>query len=143
MTLKDIFHLSAHLYNSSRSFCSISCDPSSSGNTLFALGTLEYILLSSANKHTGQAAHLGRSFIKIKNRSGPKTDPWGTPLSTSNSSDSCPLITTFCFLFSKKAFIQLPTCPFIPCFSSFSNSAYAILNRMLYRNLGINKRWEI
>ena len=40
----------------------------------------------------------GRSLIKIKNRTGPKTDPWGTPLTTGTFSDDCPSTKTCCVL---------------------------------------------
>ncbi|CAL4251130.1 unnamed protein product [Meganyctiphanes norvegica] len=107
-TLNDIFHFVAQFCSSCRSFCSFSCAPSNSGLLLFILGTLQYILLSSANKHTGQSTHFGRSFMNIRNRIGPRTDPCGTPLRTSNSSDSTPRIITFCLRFSRKACIHCP-----------------------------------
>ena len=43
-----------------------------------------------------------RSFMYIRNRSGPNVEPWGTHASTSASEEACPLSTTSCFLFLKK-----------------------------------------
>ena len=40
------------------------------------------ILLSSANKLSGDNTFKGRSFMNIKNDIGPRTDPCGTPLVT-------------------------------------------------------------
>ena len=34
------------------------------------------------------------SFIRVRNRKGPRTDPWGTPFITSDSSDLVPFTTT-------------------------------------------------
>ena len=33
----------------------------------------------SVNRRTEYLIFSGKSFMKIKNRIGPKTDPWGTP----------------------------------------------------------------
>ena len=38
-----------------------------------------YKTLSSAKRRTDDLIFSGRSLIKIRNRTGSKTDPWGTP----------------------------------------------------------------
>merc|ERR1712105_251730 len=78
LTLNDIFHLLAQFSSACRSLCSFSFASSSLGSFLFSLGTLQYILLSSAKRHTGQFVHFGRSLMNMRNKIGPKTDPWGT-----------------------------------------------------------------
>ena len=47
-------------------------------------------VVSSANKRVKNSVALGKSFIKIKNKSGPKTEPWGTPQVTLVLFDSTP-----------------------------------------------------
>ena len=44
---------------------------------------------------------LGKSFIKIKKSSGPRTDPWGTPWIMLSSSDEKPFTDTYCLQFDK------------------------------------------
>ena len=44
--------------------------------------TFLYRTQSSANRQTEDLMFSGKSFIKIRNRIGPKTDPWGTPDNT-------------------------------------------------------------
>ena len=72
--------------------------------------------------------------MKIKNKIGPSTDPWGTPLKTSNSSDFELLITTLCFRFSRKALIQFRICPFIPCFLALTVNGCVRLSQKLYES---------
>ena len=36
----------------------------------------------------------GRSLINIRNKTGPKTDPWGTPLTTGTFTNDCPSTST-------------------------------------------------
>ena len=43
------------------------------------VGALTIKQVSSANDLVAQSVLLGRSFIQIKNRSGPNVDPCGTP----------------------------------------------------------------
>ena len=50
----------------------------------------------------------------ILNRIGPKTDPCGTPLTTSDHSDSLLFKTTFCFLPTRKFLIHSRRFPDIP-----------------------------
>ncbi|XP_046682438.1 uncharacterized protein LOC124368930 isoform X2 [Homalodisca vitripennis] len=55
--------------------------------------------VSSAKRTDSWGRLDGRSLIIMTNRSGPKTDPWGTPLTTSRIPDTP--ITTTCFLFTR------------------------------------------
>ena len=50
---------------------------------------------SSAKRRTGDLIFSGRSLIKMRNRTGPKTDPWGTPDRTRTGSEAWPSNTTF------------------------------------------------
>ena len=43
-----------------------------------------------------------RSFMYIRNRSGPNMEPWRAPALTSAQEEACPLSTTPCFLFLQK-----------------------------------------
>ena len=47
-----------------------------------------YRTQSSANRRTEDQMLSGRSFIKNRNRIGPKTDPWGTPGNTGTGSEA-------------------------------------------------------
>ena len=53
---------------------------------------------SSANIRAFEFRFSGRSLIKIKNRTGPNTEPWGTPLITGTFSDDWPSTKTCCVL---------------------------------------------
>ena len=67
--------------------------------------------MPSANNFAFDERPSARSFIYIKNRSGPSMEPWGTPALTSAQEEVCPLRNTFCFLFLKKSdnrFKRLP-----------------------------------
>ena len=44
----------------------------------------------SANRRTEDLMLSGRSFIKIRNRISPKTDPWGTSNNTGTGSEAWP-----------------------------------------------------
>ena len=45
---------------------------------------------SSAQRRTDDLIFSGRSLIKMRNRTGPKTDPWGTPDRTGTGSGAWP-----------------------------------------------------
>ena len=47
-----------------------------------------YRTQSSANRQTEDLMLSGRPFIKIRNRIGPKTDPWDTPDNTRTGSEA-------------------------------------------------------
>ena len=42
-----------------------------------------------------------KSFIKITNNSGPKTEPWGTPYMTFSEVEFASFILVYCFLLTK------------------------------------------
>ena len=56
----------------------------------------------------------GKSLIKTKNSSGPKTVPYGTLFRTSTLSDVAPSTVTCCALCVRKALIQSKEVPLIP-----------------------------
>ena len=47
-----------------------------------------YRTQSSANRQTEDLMLSSKSFIKKRNRFGPKTDPWGTPDITGTRSEA-------------------------------------------------------
>ena len=56
--------------------------------------------------------------IYIRNRSGLKIDPWGTPALTSAHEENWPFKSTLCLLFFRKSFIELRSLTEIPfCFN--------------------------
>ena len=57
--------------------------------------TFLYNTQSSAKRQTDDLIFSGRSLIKIRKRTGPKTDPWGTPDRTWTGSEAWPSNTTF------------------------------------------------
>ena len=74
--------------------------------------------MPSANNFAFDERPSARSFIYIKNRSGPSMEPCGTPALTLAQEEVYPLRTTLCFLFLKKfdnRFKRLPDMP--SCFS--------------------------
>ena len=72
---------------------------------------LVQILVSSANIQMFVFIHCDRSLMKSKNKSGPRTDPWGTPLSTAVHDKKLPFIPTIIILPSRKARIQFNKFP--------------------------------
>ena len=67
---------------------------------------------------------LFRNLYQIfRNRRGPNTDPWGTPLLTWASLNILPSTATHCCQFDRKLCIHTPTLPIIPILLSlFSNA---------------------
>ena len=49
---------------------------------------------SSAKRRTEDCRELAMSLMKMRNRAGPSTEPWGTPESTGHSLDVKPSTTT-------------------------------------------------
>ena len=49
-----------------------------------------YRTQSSVNRQTEDLMLSGRSFMKMRNRTGPRTDPWGTSDSTGTGSEVWP-----------------------------------------------------
>ena len=58
-------------------------------------------VVSSANKRIFELMFSVMSFINTKNRSGPNTDPWGTPAFIWPVQEESLPMTTFCFLLDK------------------------------------------
>ena len=56
-------------------------------------------VVSSAKSSVKKSVALGRSFMNNRKRSGPKTEPWGTPHLIIFFSDSVPFMQTNCSLF--------------------------------------------
>ena len=54
-----------------------------------------YKTQSSAKSQTDDLIFSGRSLIKMRNRTGPKTDPWGTTDKTGTGSEAWPSNNTF------------------------------------------------
>jgi hypothetical protein len=53
-------------------------------------------VVSSAKSKDRKLEQVGRSLIYIRNKMGPKIDPWGTPMEISDSSLKESLIATVC-----------------------------------------------
>ncbi|KAK4817624.1 LOW QUALITY PROTEIN: hypothetical protein QYF61_021527, partial [Mycteria americana] len=68
--------------------------------------TLPHNLVSSANLLRVHSIPLSRSLIKILNRTGPSTEPWGTPLVTGRQLDLTPFTTTLWARPSSQFFTQ-------------------------------------
>ena len=62
-----------------------------------------YMMQSSAKSLILDWTQSGRSLIKTKNSSGPKTVPWGTPLRTLTLSDLAPSTVIFCVSVCQKS----------------------------------------
>ena len=73
-----------------------------------------YRTQSSANRRTEDLMLSGRSFMKRRNRTGPKTDPWGTPDSTGTGSEAWPSKTTCWVRPESHELIHLWVDPLIP-----------------------------
>ena len=61
----------------------------------------KYMAVPSAKSLTLDLTCSGRSFICAKKRTGPRTEPCGTPDETGILSEEIPLMATACFLLSK------------------------------------------
>src|SRR5215469_5019306 len=72
------------------------------------------IFVSSANFEILLIMFVSRSLIYTINRMGPRTDPWGTPLVTSDQFEDSPFMTTRCCLFFNQFLIQVKRFPLIP-----------------------------
>ncbi|KAK4807043.1 hypothetical protein QYF61_018384 [Mycteria americana] len=89
---------SAHRSSLSRSLCRAFLPSSRS--------TLPHNLVSSANLLRVHSIPSSRSLIKILNRTGPNTEPWGTPLVTGHQLDLTPVTTTLWARPSSQFFTQ-------------------------------------
>ncbi|KAK4827132.1 hypothetical protein QYF61_014526 [Mycteria americana] len=89
---------SAHPSSLSRSLCRAFLASSRS--------TLPHNLVSSANLLRVHSIPSSRSLIKILNRTGPNTEPWGTPLVIGCQLDLTPFTTALCAQPSSHVFTQ-------------------------------------
>ena len=97
-------------------------------------------LVSSANFSVPLVVPTLRSLINIKNKTGPSTEPWGTPLMTCCQLELEPSSLIFCHLSFNHASIQLQTTPSMPCARSFNrrrwwgtlSNAFESLNRWCF-----------
>ena len=72
-------------------------------------------MLSSANSLSLlYFSYSGKSFMKIRNRIGPRTVPWGTPDVTETDAEEVPFMTTVCVLSDKNDLIQFIMTFWIP-----------------------------
>ena len=105
-TLNFICQSASHCASRSRSSCKIR---QSEGEYMFL-----YRTQSSANKRTDDLMLSGRSLMNTKKRTGPRTEPWGTPDKTGTGSDSSPSSTTCCERLESHELIHLCVDPLIP-----------------------------
>ena len=75
---------------------------------------LRYIILSSAKRRIEDLMFPSMSFMLSKKRTGPRTEPCGTPDVPSVMSDRAPLTETLCLRLDRKDFIQFLVFPVIP-----------------------------
>jgi len=73
---------------------------------LSSMSALSPSLVSSANLLRLHSIPSSRSLIKMLNRSGPSSEPWGTPLMTGRQLDLTPLTTTLWARSSSQFFTQ-------------------------------------
>ena len=97
--LKFISHIFSHFSRLSRSLCELRA---------------RYIAVSSAKSLTLDLTCSGRSIIYTRKSIEPRTEPCGTPEETGIQFEFTLLMTTACFLLSKKALIHFRVSPVIP-----------------------------
>ena len=78
-----------------------------------------YMVVSSEKSLTLDLTCSGRSFMYAKKTMVPSTEPSGTPEVTGIVLELVPLVTTDCFLLSKKSLIHLRVSPLMPLVWSF------------------------
>ena len=81
-------------------------------------------MVSSAKSLVLLLIESGISFMYMRKRQGPKTEPWGTPERTGQESECSPSRTTLWDLFDKNDWIHVTTPPFMPSRRSFSKSLW-------------------
>ena len=99
-------HFCSQSSNEVRSFCRMARSKS------LLIG--RSIAVSSAKSLVLEATVFGRSFMYVRNKQGPSTEPCGTPDLTLMWSDWLPSTTTACFRSCKKFSIHLEVLPLIP-----------------------------
>src|SRR6218665_1731766 len=110
-TLNSICQSLAYSYNLLRSSLIVNA----SSSVTISL----HSFVSSANVDIFERIPVSISLMKIIKRSGPKTDPYGTPLITSIHSENAPLIPTLCLLSFSQFSIHLSRFPPNPHASIF------------------------
>ena len=68
--------------------------------------TIWYTFASSAKSYLRAWITDGRSLMKIRNKIGPRTLPWGIPLVTLAFEELLPSTNTVCILFERNTLIQ-------------------------------------
>ena len=90
--------------------------------------------MSSAKRRTWDVTREGRSLIYRRKRSGPRTDPCGTPEVTGTWSDLMPYTTTDWDLPIRKDWIQDMVWSEAPCsLSLYSNLRWLTLSKALLK----------
>ena len=97
-TLNSICHLSDHVWSWLRSVWRISW--------WILEEILRYIILSYAKRRIEDLIFPFMSFMQSKKRTGPRTEPCGTPDVTSVLSDRAPLTETLCLRLDRKDLSQ-------------------------------------
>ena len=114
MSLNSILQVASHFCSASR--------PTWSCLQWSSLVIVKYRMKSSADRPTFDLMFCGRSLRHVRKRTGPMTEPWGTPERTATKSDLSPSTTTHCWPFSRKALTQFTASPLITLFSSLQRS---------------------
>jgi len=96
--LKLLQLASAHQSSLSRSLCRAFLPSRRS--------TLPPSLMSFTNLLREHSIPLSRSLVKMLNQTGPKTEPWGTPLMNGRQPNLTPFTTTLCAWPFSQFFIQ-------------------------------------
>ena len=73
-----------------------------------------------------------RSSMKMRKSNGPRTGPWGAPLSMDDHADDCPFRTVRCFLSVNQLVIQARTSPSIPRARNFFISLAGLVRLLDY-----------
>ena len=91
--------------------------------------------MSSAKSLTWDWMSWGRLFMYSKKRSGPRTEPCGTPELTGTSSEDSPSKTTAWVRPTKNDFIHVSVLPLMPCWESLkSNLRWLTLTKALLKS---------
>ena len=98
----------------------------------------QYILASSAKNLIKAVITPGKSLIKIRKRTDPKTIPLGTPLVTLTSSEDLPSTCTYYLRSVKKSLIHACILSLIPyAHNFFSNLLWGTLSNGLRNSIYI------
>ena len=103
---------------------------------------LLYMMVSLAKRRMSEVMLVLMSFIYMKNSSGPRTDPCGTPEVIGTALDVLPSSTTCCVLPVRKPLIQARAFPWIPYLSSLYRSLLcASLSKALLKSTTTASIW--